>query len=446
LKEIEHNYTQNIYKEIHANIDQKLSILSTQLKTLCMDANYAEAEKELGKLSSMSEQFTGIASCTRYVAMYGDNAAYVQQSQENYKKYQAELEKLAANKDELGSVKFKLLQQQEKISTVSTALDKTKQEISVLEVDYEKEQSTLKSAYDLDIKNLSKETGLRKTRQQKERAATYASDKEALSQKHTAALGDYKALQSNQESTLSKLREEEKGLLSQQKSLEEAAKRGNVDQKLLELKRLLGNNYLGEEAWLKLGVQSDQLSSLPAVTEELLSRIKAMQTKGEQPLLVLDLGKSIAEIEKLCKAKGITVLKANGGDAILRAGTCYKATVKDFRWLLLPGSDHGVLPGSRRKSYADQVQYMESNYPGYEVGGARELVTLAMLKQIQDGTVLFPAEPCIYARCKEEYQTGGWKGYRVVLGGCSASGGIVVGCLAVNADGNLGLFCLLVIF
>ena len=69
------------------------------------------------------------------------------QSQENYKKYQAELEKLAANKDELGSVKFKLLQQQEKISAVSTALEQTKQEISALEADYEKEKLTLKLAY-----------------------------------------------------------------------------------------------------------------------------------------------------------------------------------------------------------------------------------------------------------------------------------------------------------
>jgi hypothetical protein len=72
---------------------------------------------------------------------------------------------------------------------------------------------------------------------------------------------------------------------------------------------------------------------------------------------------------------------------------------------------------------------MEQNYPGYEVGGARELVTLAMLQYLQDGTVLFPGEPWTFGRCKERYQTGGWKDSIVVLGGrsSSASGGLVVG-------------------
>ncbi len=206
---------------------------------------------------------------------------------------------------------------------------------------------------------------------------------------------------------------------------------------ITELKMILGNNYVGEEAWGKLEV-SVSPEALPAVTEDLLSRIKAMQTKGEQPLLVLDLGKSIAEMEGLCIAKGITVLSSSAEK--LRAETCYQATVKDFRWLLLPGSDHGVLPGSRDKWYDDQVEYMESTYLGYAVGGVRELVTLAMLKQIQDGTVLFPEEPRTFGRCKEEFQTGGWKGGMVVLGSNSKndSGG-VSGLLVDNDNGNNGI-------
>ena len=69
---------------------------------------------------------------------------------------------------------------------------------------------------------------------------------------------------------------------------------------------------------------------------------------------------------------------------------------------------------------------MESTYPGYAVGGARELVTLAMLKQIQDGMVLFGQNPDTYGRCKEEFQTGEGKGARVLLGGSSKndSGGV----------------------
>ena len=98
---------------------------------------------------------------------------------------------------------------------------------------------------------------------------------------------------------------------------------------------------------------------------------------------------------------------------------------------------------------------MESNYPGYAVGGARELVTLAMLKHIQDGTVLFPAEPYLavrtpntFGRCKEEYQTGGWQGYRVALGAnaSSVSGRLVVSDGARGGSALfLGLFGLVVV-
>jgi hypothetical protein len=91
---------------------------------------------------------------------------------------------------------------------------------------------------------------------------------------------------------------------------------------------------------------------------------------------------------------------------------------------------------------------MESTYRGYAVGGARELVTLAMLKHIQDGTVLFPNQPDTLVRCKEEFQTGCWRGGRVCLGRNSKndSGG-VSGLLVVNNDDdnafdNGGLFVL----
>ena len=194
---------------------------------------------------------------------------------------------------------------------------------------------------------------------------------------------------------------------------------------------LLGNSYLSQAAWEKLGVTIDEATqAVPALSAELVTELVRLKKDGQAPILVLDLGKSIKEIEALCKAKGITVLKADGDDEKLRAEACYRAAGPATpRWLLLPGSDHGVLPGSRGKHYDGQKKYMEQNYPGYEVGGARELVTLAMMKYLQDGTVLFPKEPCTLGRCKERYQTGGWKDSIVVLGGrsSSASGGLVVG-------------------
>ena len=61
---------------------------------------------------------------------------------------------------------------------------------------------------------------------------------------------------------------------------------------------------------------------------------------------------------------------------------------------------------------------MQQNYPGYEVGGARELVTLAMLKYLNDGTVLFSNDPLTYCRCKETFQQGEWggKNWNIFLG------------------------------
>ena len=172
----------------------------------------------------------------------------------------------------------------------------------------------------------------------------------------------------------------------------------------------------------------------------MLVEIKRLQENKQQPILFLDLGKSIEEIERLCTAKSITVLSTEyRGDEQLRAESYYKATGTNCpRWLLLPGSEHGVLPGSRRKTYDDQVKHMKSNYRGYEVGGARELVTLAMLKYAQDGTVLFPKEPSTYGRCKEQYQTGKWLGLQICLGSVEASSSSGFGGLVVFTSCRLG--------
>ena len=213
---------------------------------------------------------------------------------------------------------------------------------------------------------------------------------------------------------------------------------------MMMVMELLGDNYLGEDAWKKLGIED---SDIPPLSDAMLAEARRLQMQGEQPLLVLDLGKSIEEIERLCTAKCINVLSKHlEGDSKLRAETFYEALGAGSRWLLLPGSDHGVLPGSRNKNCDDQVKYMESNYPGYALGGVRELVTLAMLKHIQDGTVLFSDEPYTFGRFQEQYQTGDWKGRRLLLGSNSKNdAGSVSGLLVYVSNDNddsdiLGLF------
>jgi hypothetical protein len=148
-------------------------------------------------------------------------------------------------------------------------------------------------------------------------------------------------------------------------------------------------------------------------------------------MLVLDLGKSIKEMEELCLGKGIKVLKADGDDKKIRAESVYtEEGLKCPRWLLLPGSDHGVLPGSRNKTYPDQLKHMAENYEQYSVGSARELIQIVTLKYFQDGTFLFSKSSETYGRCKEVYQLNNGQGSQITLGGVvdlsDHDGGILV--------------------
>jgi hypothetical protein len=204
------------------------------------------------------------------------------------------------------------------------------------------------------------------------------------------------------------------------------------------LKSKLGeSNILGEEVWQALGVT---VSDITDVSQEFVATALKLKDQSYDPVVVLDIGMSIEALEAKCAAQKLTVLGRSAEK--LRAESCYKAPGEGMRWLLFPGSDHGVLPGSRNKDYNQQVQHMHTYYPGYEVGGARELVMVAMLKYLQDGKVLFGDSPSTYSRCKEKYQTGEWKGHNVLLGNrsSSASGGLVVHAHYWQRGAPYGLF------
>ncbi len=181
----------------------------------------------------MSQQFSVLPACSRYVDLYKENVAYVKQSKDSAEKLQAELQKLAANKDELGKVKFLLAQQQEKINSVSTALEQTKQEVATLKTTYTQDQANLKADYERDINRLKREgAGLHVQEREKARKIAYESDKASLTDKHQESLAQYQQVQKQQEESLTQLRVEEQKLVAQQHDLEKAAKRGNVDQKI----------------------------------------------------------------------------------------------------------------------------------------------------------------------------------------------------------------------
>ncbi len=236
---------------------------------------------------------------------------------------------------------------------------------------------------------------------------------------------------------LDKLSEQKQKLAERNEKFSE--KREETQTTISELKQLLGSHYLGAEAWRQLGVE---VGELPTMKAEMVSRVKEMQTKGEAPLLVLDIGMSIEELEKLCRQKGINVLaKEFEDDIIIRREPCYLERGSAKRWLLLCGSSDGILPGTRNKRYSDQVAYMEQHYAGFEVGGLRELMHVAILNYVQCGEVLFSEETLTYARVKEQYEIGDWKDSRITLGrNKKKSNGSILG-LTLGNDGLDSFYC-----
>ncbi len=80
-----------------------------------------------------------------------------------------------------------------------------------------------------------------------------------------------------------------------------------------------------------------------------------------------------------------------------------------------------------------------------ETRGARELITLAILKYVQDNNVFFSNNPSTYGRCKDQYETGYWAGHYIELGGVvtnsdSVFGGLVVDAYPISLP-DIGLFC-----
>lgn len=216
---------------------------------------------------------------------------------------------------------------------------------------------------------------------------------------------------------------------------------------VVKAQRLLGDNYLGIEAWQKLGLTAEEREAIeiPTLSDAMLAEIKRLQDLEQQPMLVLDLGDSMATMEKRCAKRDIPVLSNyKQRDRRIRQQSYYRTPGPAYaRWLLLPGSDDGTLPGSRNKRYDDQVQYQQEHYPGYVVGRIRELVLVAMLQYVQNGTVLWD-HAYTRGRCKEQFKNGNWQGYSVLfLEPSRDQGGILVFGDVGAAQDIAGLFCVL---
>ncbi len=215
-----------------------------------------------------------------------------------------------------------------------------------------------------------------------------------------------------------------------------------INHNLNSAQALLGVNYLGLETWEALGLTEQEIAAiyLPILTDVMLKEIERLLALGFQPILWLDIGKSIEEVERMAAKKQRPLFKEDEDAERLRLESFYKEKGRDCpRWIIVPGSDHGVLQESRNKGYNELAEYMRKSYPGYELGGVRELLNLAMLKYQKDGTVLFTRDPFTFGRCTDQYKGGDFPGLHIELGcGELSSSKSFGGLLFVPSPLNLG--------
>lgn len=92
---------------------------------------------------------------------------------------------------------------------------------------------------------------------------------------------------------------------------------------------LLDANYIGLEVYEQLGMSTTAIEAipLPSLSDAMFTEVRRLHELGQRPLLVLDLGKSIAELEALCEARRIHVFRQNAER--LRAEACYSVAGND---------------------------------------------------------------------------------------------------------------------
>ena len=84
-------------------------------------------------------------------------------------------------------------------------------------------------------------------------------------------------------------------------------------------------------------------------------------------------------------------------------------------WVLMT---RDVIPGSRSKSYQDQVKLVQS-YSSYELPGALEAAIAILMEHVVSGKRLYGDNPYTYTRCQEKVNDSQWP---VTIGGFAAGG------------------------
>ena len=123
-------------------------------------------------------------------------------------------------------------------------------------------------------------------------------------------------------------------------------------------------------------------------------------------------GKKVSDGEKL-DSGSVKYLKNSLKDKV------WDKKGDEGKWVLMYDGDRGILPGSTRKTYAEQKEQLEGYGNGYDVPDARSAIMATLMKKQRTGESMY-ANPEVYTRC-QEIDDGG-SGYRVVVGHFNTDG------------------------
>ena len=218
---------------------------------------------------------------------------------------------------------------------------------------------------------------------------------------------------------------------------EEEAKRVNQErvdeQSLRNLMRRGG--FFGSREWEEIyGIQVEQVA-LPAnvlnILEERCPYGKEEKVKDSHFLTLIPREVTIGRMGELeggfCKNYSYGLRQTIGGIPVPQLNA-----VASHWSLMYVGSDHGLLPGSRSKSFQDQCTLMKGGYEVIPLVDAF-LSILSHFRQTEERLV--PDAPWSWIQCAEKYDNG----WRVMMGRICGGGLCRPYCYDERGYHNLGL-------
>jgi hypothetical protein len=206
-----------------------------------------------------------------------------------------------------------------------------------------------------------------------------------------------------------------------------------------EIKKLMGGRFMGVGEWLKLG---KKVNDAPEIRLEMVKYLKLeceVRSNGKKvhethQLVLIPKGVSVEDMHRLCVGKKSDSKMHNFSDKFegKNAGKEDVWTTKGMEasyWSLMyvgdRSVDNGVIPGSRSKTWDDQVKVfneVNGRIGGvYEIIGAREATLSTLMRYMSTGEKILTwsqsNQPNTGTRTLDHWDKNGWgDGWRVYVG------------------------------